>query len=111
MLSANEQIINFFHLLSADGSGRRNVEYPTCTKPWTLGVIFDQPMGELNIKSSTIEKSLDLAKDFLKKLVGPTVDEIGFLFADNVKLWRLKNQIKNLEKVRKIVQEENVDIK
>ncbi|MDP4285911.1 MAG: hypothetical protein Q8891_15965 [Bacteroidota bacterium] len=25
-----------FHLASADGSGRRGVENPTCTKPWTL---------------------------------------------------------------------------
>ena len=36
ILSANEQIINFFILLSADGSGRRGVEFPTCAKPWTL---------------------------------------------------------------------------
>ena len=68
-------------------------------------------MGELNLKSSTIEKSLDLAKDFLQKLIGPSVDELGLLFSDNVKLWRLKNQIRNLEKVKKIVDEEKIDIK
>jgi hypothetical protein len=68
-------------------------------------------MGELNIKSSTIEKSLDLAKDFLQKLIGPSVDELGLLFSDNVKLWRLKNQIRNLEKVKKIVDEQKIDIK
>lgn len=78
-----------------------------------MGITFqtELTMGELNIKSSTIEKSLDLAKDFLQKLVGPAVDEVGLLFADNVKLWRLKNQIRNLEKVRKIVEDESVDIK
>jgi len=68
-------------------------------------------MKELNIKSSTIEKSLDLVKDFLQKLVGPSVDELGLLFSDNVKLWRLKNQIRNLEKVKKIVDEEKINIK
>lgn len=66
---------------------------------------------ELNIKSSTIEKSLDLVKDFLQQLIGPSIDELGLLFSDNVKLWRLKNQIKNLEKVKKIVDEENINIK
>ncbi|MBL0308946.1 MAG: DUF4393 domain-containing protein [Bacteroidetes bacterium] len=68
-------------------------------------------MGELNIKSSTIEKSLDLAKDFLQKLIGHSVDELGLLFADNVKLWRLKNQIRNLEKVKKIVDEEGIKLR
>lgn len=44
MLTANEQIINFFILHSADGSGRRGVEFPTCTKPWTLCIpLVDTP--------------------------------------------------------------------
>lgn len=68
-------------------------------------------MKEINIKSSTIEKSLDLAKDFLQKLIGAPVDELGLLFADNVKLWRLKNQLRNLEKVKKLVEEKNISIK
>ena len=37
---------------------------------------------------------LDLAKEFLQKLIGPSVEELGLLFSDNVKLWRLKNQIR-----------------
>jgi len=36
ILSTNEQIINFFILHSADGSGQTGVEFPTCAKPWTL---------------------------------------------------------------------------
>ena len=68
-------------------------------------------MTELNIKSSTIEKSVDLAKNFLQNLIGPSVDELGLLFSDNVKLWRRKNQIGNLEKVKKIVDEEKINIK
>jgi hypothetical protein len=36
-------------------------------------------MGEFDIKSSTIDKSLDMAKEFLQRFVGPSVDEMGLL--------------------------------
>ncbi len=65
-------------------------------------------MKEINLKSSTIEKSLDLAKDFLQTLVGPSVSELGQFLADKVRVWRLKNQITTLEKVQKILKEENI---
>src|ERR1043165_3809210 len=68
-------------------------------------------MSELDIKSSTIDKSLDAVKGFLQKLVGPSVDEMGLLLSDNVKLWRLKNQLRNLEKVKTIVEKENINTK
>lgn len=67
-------------------------------------------MNKIDIKSSTINKSLDLVKSFLQKLVSPSIEELGLLFADNVKTWRLKNQIKTLNKVQKIVNEENIDV-
>lgn len=68
-------------------------------------------MSDLNIKSTTLEKGLDLAKDFLGKLVSPTVEELGLLISDNVKHIRLKNQIKNLEKVKAIVEKKNMTLK
>lgn len=68
-------------------------------------------MSEVNIKSTTIEKGLDVAKDFLVKVFGPTADEIGLLMSDNVKMWRLKNQLRNFEKVKKIVNDKNITIK
>lgn len=68
-------------------------------------------MTDINLKSSTIEKSFDIIKGFVQKLIGPTADEVGFLFADNLKLWRLKNQIRNLEKVKRIVEAKNIDIR
>jgi hypothetical protein len=34
-------------------------------------------MNELNIKSSTVEKGLDLAKELMSKLLGPAINEIG----------------------------------
>lgn len=68
-------------------------------------------MNEINIKSTTIEKSLELAKEFLGKLVGPSVEEMGLLFGDNVKLWRLKNQTRNFEKVKKIANKRGIELK
>lgn len=68
-------------------------------------------MSEINIKSSTIEKGLDLAKGLLEKVVGPTFDELGLLMSSNVKMYCLKNQIKNLEKVKKIVDENKLSLK
>ncbi|WP_295790635.1 Abi-alpha family protein [Mucilaginibacter sp.] len=67
-------------------------------------------MSPIDIKSSTIDKSLDLIKSFVQKLIGPAVDEIGEMFADHVKIWRLKNQIRNLEKVKKIIDANHIPI-
>ena len=66
---------------------------------------------ELNIKSSTIEKGLELAKEFLGKLISPTVEEVGLLISDNVKYLRFKNQVKILLKAKKYVEENNISLK
>lgn len=68
-------------------------------------------MTDIDIKSSTIDKSLELAKNFLQKLIGPSVDELGLLFSDNIKIWRLQNQVINLKKVKEIVDRDNIRIK
>ncbi|MCW3102426.1 MAG: hypothetical protein JWO09_866 [Bacteroidetes bacterium] len=65
-------------------------------------------MAQLNIKSSTIDKSLETATGFLKKLVGPSVEEMGLLFADNVKKWRFNNQVKNLKKIKEKLEKDNI---
>lgn len=65
----------------------------------------------LNIKSSTIEKGLELAQDFLGKLIFPTLEEVGLLAADNVKVWRFKNQVRLLNNVEKYVTEKNIPTK
>jgi len=67
--------------------------------------------NELNIKSSTIEKGLDLAKGFVNRLIGPSIDEIGLLFADNLKLIRFKNQVRMLLKAREYVDMKGIKIK
>jgi len=67
--------------------------------------------NQLNIKSSTLEKGLDLAKEFLGKLIGPTIEEVGLLAGDNVKIWRFKNQIRLLNNVERYIQQKNIDPK
>lgn len=67
--------------------------------------------NQLNIKSSTIEKGLELAKGFIDKLIGPTIEEVGLLFADNIKYFRFKNQVKILLKAKKYVESKNIDTK
>ncbi len=68
-------------------------------------------MGEFNIKSTTIEKGLDLVKDFLEKAIGPTVEEFGQGLSDNLRMRRFKIQLNNLEKAKKIAADQNVSVK
>jgi hypothetical protein len=66
---------------------------------------------EINISSSTIEKGLDKASGFLSKLIKPSIEEVGLLWADNVKLWRVKNLVKVLAKSQEYCEKNNVSIK
>ncbi len=66
---------------------------------------------DLNIKSSTIEKGLELIKDFVEKLLGPTIDEVGLLMSDKIKYFRFKNQVKILSKAKESVKDKGIDIK
>jgi len=66
---------------------------------------------EINIKSSTIEKGLELAKEFLGKLVSPTIEEVGLLLSDHVKYFRFKNQVRILLKAKSYVEEKKVPLK
>ena len=66
---------------------------------------------ELNIKSSTIEKGLELAKDFLGKLISPTIEEAGLLISENIKFLRFKNQVKILLKAKDYVEKNNISLK
>jgi len=68
-------------------------------------------MGELDIKSTTIERGLDLIWGFLGKAIGPTVEEFGLGLSDNLRMRRFRNQLKNLERAKKIAEDHNVNIK
>ena len=68
-------------------------------------------MTELNLKSTTIEKGLDLLKGFLERAIGPSIDEYGLILQDKVKLRRLKNQINIFEKAKQIAEKKGIDVK
>ena len=72
----------------------------------------DQPKPvKIDITSSVIEKGIDLAKEFVGKLISPTVEEVGLLFKESIASWRFKNQVKILNKARRVCEENNISPK
>jgi hypothetical protein len=66
---------------------------------------------KINITSTAIEKGVDLAKDFLDKLVMPAVEETGLLLKDKVTLWKFKNQVRMLNKAKAYCEKNNISTK
>lgn len=64
----------------------------------------------MDAEKKIIEESIDVAKGFLQKLINPPIEELGLLVSDNIRLWRFKNQIRILEKSKKIVEKKNINI-
>lgn len=57
-----------------------------------------RPLGEAI--NTTVSKSLDGIGGFLKIVCAPALEEVGLLVKDHVRLWRLNNIIKVLEKAK-----------
>ncbi len=55
---------------------------------------------KVDITSTTLEKGFDLAKNFLDKIVGPPLEEIGLFLKEKVTFWRFKNQLTVVNKAR-----------
>ena len=68
-------------------------------------------MSKLDITSTAVEKSIDLAKDFLDKLITPALEESGLLLKDQITLWKFKNQIRVLSKAEKYCEKNNISPK
>jgi hypothetical protein len=66
---------------------------------------------KIDISSTALEKGLDIAKNFLDKLIGPTIEETGLLLKDKVTLWKFKNQIKILNKAKAYCEKQNITTK
>lgn len=66
---------------------------------------------KIDITSSAVEKGLDIAKDFLDKLIIPTIEETGLLLRDKVTMWRFNNQIKMLNKAKTYCEKNGIDPK
>lgn len=57
------------------------------------------------------KNSIELAKDFIKQIINPSLSELGELFADNVRYLRFKNQIKILNKAQALLSENDSGLK
>ena len=68
-------------------------------------------MDNLDIKSSTIDKGLELIKDFVGKLITPAIEETGLLFGDMIKFVRFKQQVKILSLAKQYAEDRKINIK
>jgi hypothetical protein len=66
---------------------------------------------KLDISSTALEKGIDIAKDFLGKLIGPAVEEAGLLIKDQMTFWKFKNQVKILNKAKAECEKNNISTK
>jgi hypothetical protein len=66
---------------------------------------------KVDVTSSMIEKSIDLAKDFLGKLIGPAIEELGLLAKDQVTMFKFKNQVRMLNKAKAYCEKHNISPK
>jgi hypothetical protein len=67
--------------------------------------------NKIDITSTAIEKGFDLAKDFLDKLIIPTVEETGLLLRDKITMWRFNNQIKMLITAKQNCEKNGINLK
>jgi len=67
--------------------------------------------NKIDIKSSTIDKGLEIAKDFVDKLIMPSIEETGLLVKDQITMWRFKNQIKMLNRAKDYCEKHNIEPK
>ena len=66
---------------------------------------------KIDITSSVLEKGVDVAKDFLDKLIMPAIEETGLLIKDHVTLWKFKNQVRMLNKAKDYCEKNNISFK
>lgn len=63
---------------------------------------------KIDISSTLLEKSIDLAKNFLEKLLIPSIEETGLLMKEKVTFWRFKNQVIILNKAQEYCRKNNI---
>ena len=66
---------------------------------------------KIDITSTTLEKSVDLVRDFVDRLITPSVEELGLLAKDNISYWRFKNQVSILLKAKEICEKNGINPK
>jgi hypothetical protein len=54
--------------------------------------------------TATIESLMRPVNDIIEKIAGPAAEELGQTFRDRVRVFRVKQQVKLFEKVKKILE-------
>jgi hypothetical protein len=68
----------------------------------------DNKTVNINLTSTLVEKGVDIAKDFLSKLIMPTVEEAGFLLKEKMSFLRYKHSISVLNKTKDYCTKHNI---
>jgi len=66
---------------------------------------------KIDITSTVVEKSIDIAEKFIGKLVYPATEELGLLAKDGVSLWRFKRNVRLFNKAKEICEKNKIDPK
>lgn len=66
---------------------------------------------KIDLSSKMVEKAIDIAKDFLDKLIMPTIEEAGLLLKDQVTYIKFKNQVKILNKAHVYCEKHKISTK
>ena len=67
--------------------------------------------NKIDITSTVVEKGIDIARNFVDKLIMPAIEETGLLLKDQVTMWKFKNQIKMLNKAKNYCEKHNIPLK
>lgn len=65
----------------------------------------------IDISSTALEGGVEVAKNFVDKLVMPPIEELGLLMRDKISYWRFCNQVKILNKAKTICEKNNISVK
>lgn len=64
----------------------------------------------IDVSSSTVNKLIDVAKDFLDTIVKPGATQVGLLIGEKIQSYRIMNQVNILIKVKEYVEKRGISI-
>lgn len=66
---------------------------------------------DITIRVHSVDQLIDIGKAVLEKLILPPIEEVGLLITDQVRLFRLKNQVSILQKADNYIKEKGIKTK
>jgi len=65
--------------------------------------------ASMNLPDKALGKAVEAATKFVGQIINPPLKEVGGLFADQVRLWRYKNQVNIVLKAKKYSEKKGID--